>query len=243
MRGLVKDVGGKLLWGIERWIARSSTIGTTPFFDSSVFDWIPRLEAGWSEIRAELDGLLRHVDRIPNFQDISADQRSITTDDKWKTYFLYGFGYRAELNCERCPRTAELIGDIPGMQTAFFSILAPGKRIPEHRGLYKGLVRYHLAVKVPEPTAGCGIRVGDTVAHWEEGRSLLFDDTFPHEAWNDTEGVRVVLFMDIVRPLRPPASWLNRAVLAAVRHTPYVQDARRNQEDWERRLAAPGASA
>lgn len=237
MRGLVKDVGGKVLWGIERWIARSSTIGTTPFFDPDVFNWVRRLEAGWREIRAELDALLEHLDRIPNFQDISADQKAITTDNKWKTYFLYGFGYRAERNCQRCPHTAELIADIPGMQTAFFSILAPGKRIPEHRGLYKGLVRYHLALKVPDPVTGCGIRVADTVAHWEEGKSLLFDDTFPHEAWNDTDGVRVVLFMDILRPLRPPASWLNRAVLAGVRHSPYVQDARRNQEEWEARLA------
>lgn len=237
MRGLVKDVGGKVLWSIERWIARSSTIGTTPFFEPTVFDWIPRVEGAWQDMRGELDALLEHLDRIPNFQDISADQRAITTDNRWKTYFLYGFGYRAERNCERCPRTAEVVAGIPGMQTAFFSILAPGKRIPEHRGLYKGLVRYHLALKVPEPASGCGIRVGDTVAHWEEGRSLLFDDTFPHEAWNETEDVRVVLFMDIVRPLRPPASWLNRAVLAAVRHTPYVQDARRNQEEWERRLA------
>jgi len=59
-------------------------------------------------------------------------------------------------------------------------------------------------------------------AHWEEGGSLLFDDTFDHEAWNDTDGVRVVLFVDVVRPLRFPASALNGAVLKAIGVSPFI---------------------
>ncbi len=81
------------------------------------------------------------------------------------------------------------------------------------------------------------------MAHWEEGKSLFFDDTYPHEAWNETDGIRVVLFMDVIRPLRFPASWLNRTILGAVRRSSYVQHARRNQEEWDRRFAANGGSA
>ena len=93
--------------------------------------------------------MLERRDALPNFQDISTDQATITDDDRWKTYFLYGFGFRSDANCARCPETARLVAAVPGMQTAMFSILAPGKHIPEHNGPYKGVIRYHLGIKVP----------------------------------------------------------------------------------------------
>jgi len=60
-------------------------------------------------IRGELDSVLDHYDDLPNFQDISTDQLSITADDKWKPYFLFGYGFRSDANCARCPETAKLI--------------------------------------------------------------------------------------------------------------------------------------
>ncbi len=103
-----------------------------------------------------------------------------------------------------------LLEQVPGMMTAFFSILAPGKYIPDHRGPFNGVLRYHLGLKVPEPAEQCRIRVADEYAHWEEGESLLFDDTYRHEVWNDTDGERAVLFMDVRRPLRFPFDLLDR---------------------------------
>ena len=35
---------------------------------------------------------------------------------------------------------------------------------------------------------------------------MIFDDTYEHEAWNDTDRTRVVLFVDFVRPLRAPGT-------------------------------------
>ena len=70
-------------------------------------------------------------------------------------------------------------------------------------------MRYHLALKVPEPREQCRIRVGDEIVTWEEGRSLIFDDTYEHEVWNDTDDERVVLFLDVVRPLRFPMNVVN----------------------------------
>ena len=124
------------------------------------------------------------------------------------------------------------------MQTAFFSILAPRKHIPDHRGPFKGLLRYHLALKIPEPRELCRIDVGGELRHWEEGKSLLFDDTYVHEAWNDSDDVRVVLFVDVVRPVRPPAEYLSRALIAAIKWSPYVGDAKRRHLDWEARFEA-----
>ena len=230
------EVGARLLQLIDRLIARASLVPTTTFLPADTFPWVRTLEDNWKVIRAELDEVLKYREQLPNFQDISADQESITDDDRWKTYFFYGYGFKSETNCARCPETARLIEQVPGMTTAFFSILSPHKHIPDHRGPYKGVLRYHLGLIVPEPREACRIRVGGDVAHWDEGRSLLFDDSFEHEAWNDSDGYRVVLFMDVMRPLRPPVSWLNKAVIKAVALSPYVGDAKRRHLDWERRF-------
>ena len=119
-----------------------------------------------------------------------------------------------------------------------FSILSPGKHIEPHRGPYRGVLRYHLGLRIPEPASAAGISVGGEVRHWEEGRSLLFDDGYEHFAWNDTDGVRVVLFMDVERPLRRPAALVNRAVVRAVALSPFVADAKRRELAWERRFDA-----
>lgn len=218
--------GEKLVRSLEAFIGKHSQVGDMPFFDTQQFDWIATLEANWQLIRQELDVLLKNVNAIPNFQDISADQASITQDDRWKTYFLYGYGYKAEQNCRQCPETTRLIEQIPGMKTAFFSILLPHKHIPEHRGPYKGLLRYHLALKVPAVIDRCALQVGDQVRHWQEGKSLVFDDTFPHQAWNQTDEIRVILFLDFVRPMHPPMSWFNRAMIQLIAWSPYVQSGR-----------------
>jgi beta-hydroxylase len=180
---------------------------------------------------------------LPNFQDISVDQASLTDDDGWKTYFFFGYGFRSDANCARCPQTAALLDAIPGLTTAFFSILSPHKHIGAHRGPWRGVLRYHLALRVPEPRQQAGISVGGQVAHWEEGRSLLFDDGYEHFAWNDTDGVRVVLFVDVIRPLKPAADRLNRALISGIGRSPYIRDARNRHEAWERRFEALRAGA
>jgi beta-hydroxylase len=233
---LANHAGARLLHGLERLVLRSSLVPTTPFLAADTFDWIPRLEAEWRTIREELDAVLEDRDLLPNFQDISADQASITDDDGWKTFFFEAYGFRSEANRARCPRTAALIDSVPGLTTAFFSILAPGKTIPPHRGPWRGVLRYHLALRVPGPADASGIRVGGEVAHWEEGRSLVFDDGYEHEAWNGTDGVRVVLFVDVIRPLRPLADQINRALIAAIGHSPYIRDSKNRHQAWEERF-------
>jgi aspartyl/asparaginyl beta-hydroxylase (cupin superfamily) len=218
-------------------VARTSLVPTTPFLRSEDFIWTRPLEAGWRDIRRELDSVLVYRDDLPAFHEINGDVTDIRNDD-WKTYFLYGFGKRAESNCRRCPRTAALIERVPGMTTAFFSILGPGVRLPPHKGAWKGFLRYHLGLMVPEPADKCGIVVGGQGARWAEGRSLVFDDTYEHHAWNDTSGTRVVLFMDVVRPCRFPGSLINRAVIRGAGMSPFVKSMDRRYREWEQRFTA-----
>jgi len=221
---------------VERLLMSFSDINDQPFLDASNFTWVESLEKNWQVIRAELDQIMEHPERIPNFQDISKDQTNITKDDRWKSFFLYGYGYKFDPNCNLCPQTTRVIETIPGMFTAFFSVLAPGKHIPRHRGPYKGLLRGHLALIIPEPNEECWIQVGEETAHWQEGKCIVFDDTYKHQVQNNTDGTRVILFLDVLRPLRFPGSIINKIVLQLIRMSPFIQDARRNQLAWEKRL-------
>jgi ornithine lipid ester-linked acyl 2-hydroxylase len=237
-------VGERVLAPIERFIGKRSLVGDATFFANDRFPWIERVQENWLTIRAELEGVLADRDALPNFQDISKDQIEITDDDDWKTYFLYGYGFAAKLGVETCPKTAALMREIPGMTTAMFSILSPRKHILDHRGPYKGVLRYHLGLIVPREAEQCRIRVGEDIRHWEEGKSLMFDDTFNHEVWNDTDETRVVLFVDVLRPLPAPWSRVNRMIVKAIGYSPFVLDAKRNQEAWEKRfLERQSASA
>ena len=228
-------IGESVLSPIERFIGKRSLVGDATFFPTERFPWVGHIEENWSVIREEVEALLEDHAALPNFQDISKDQIEITDDDRWKTFFLYGYGFEAKLGVEMCPRTAALMREIPGMKTAMISILSPRKHILDHRGPYKGVLRYHLGLIVPREAEQCRIRVGEDIRHWEEGKSMIFDDTFNHEVWNDTDETRVVLFVDVMRPLPFPESLINRAIVKAISYSPFVLDAKRNQETWERR--------
>ena len=237
VRDFVLVRGRRIIKKIQVLMGRYSLIGDHQFFSPSVFPWISELEANWPSIREELDQVLTRRDDIPNFQDISPDQAHLAKEDRWKTFFFFGYGIDAPGNCSRCPKTSALLKRLPNIKTAFFSILAPQTRIPPHCGPYKGVLRYHLALIVPEPAEGCALRVGETVAHWEEGKSLLFDDTFEHEVWNETDGTRVILFMDVLRPLPYLVGLLNRTIIKAIAASPFIRDAKRNHDAWEQRMA------
>ena len=196
------------------------------------------MEARWPAIRAELDEVLRDVDHLPNFQDISTDQYRLTQDDRWKTYFLLGYGFQVDEHLARCPETAKALAEIPGITTAMFSIFAPHKRIPPHVRSVQG--RAALPPRAAGPGArrsACGITVRGETRHWAEGESLVFDDVWEHEAWNDTDDTRVVLFVDFVRPMRGARpSWLNAIVLQAIAYSPFVQDGKARHKAWEKRF-------
>lgn len=246
-RKLVKRWGKRTLRRLHRVIAAQSLLPDVPVFDPVAFPFAKEIEAGWPAIRAELEALLRYRDEIPRFYEVSPDQKRISKQGGWKTFVLQGFGMRSEVGHRLCPETSRLLARVPGLQTAFFSILAPGTEIPRHIGVFKGFVRCHLALMVPRRREDCVMWVGDVACTWEEGRALFFDDTFPHEVRNATDESRVVLLFDFDRPMRPLGRLVNTVILAGLRRTAFVRDAERNQRDFERRfeslLAAEAAAA
>src|SRR5438552_2742894 len=99
--GIKRHVFRPLLLGVGKAIAPFSTVGNPPVFSNSTFSWTSLLEENWPAIRQELDQILLYKDALPNLHDIQHEQSSITKDNKWKTFFLYGFGEKAKKNCAK----------------------------------------------------------------------------------------------------------------------------------------------
>lgn len=210
--------------------------GNPCVYDNRLFPWVAGIEGNWSTIRSELDSVLARRSELPNVQDITVDARAITKDAGWKIFLLVAYGIKSVPNIELCPETWRIVQGIPGLKTAMFSIFEPGKRLPPHRGPYNGVLRLHLGLLVPRHGGNLGIRIGSETRNWEEGRVLIFDDAYEHEAWNETGEPRVVLFVDFEKPLWFPVNIINRLLLKLAVLTPYLREGNENLRRWERQF-------
>jgi aspartyl/asparaginyl beta-hydroxylase (cupin superfamily) len=178
------------------------------------------LDRNYDAIRAELLALLDQKTAIPRYHDLDQTQTYISgtvdADKDWKVFYLDAMGERPPANTARCPRTASLLDQIPGLMQAFFSILDGGKSIPAHCGPYRGYIRYHLGLVVPRADPP-SLRVKDQHYTWKEGESVLFDDSWEHEVTNHSASDRVVLIVDILRPMPLFFDYLNRFVVRVMR--------------------------
>jgi beta-hydroxylase len=242
------QIGKELRPKVDRIILRHSRIPDQALQDKSFFPWIADLERRWLEIREE--AIRIRTGDIPSLGEISFDHGRIAADRRWKSFFLKGYGYRMEGNCARAPITAALIGAVPDLVTASFSVMEAGGHIPRHWGMTKGMLTYHLALKVPKDREKCRMHIEEGekthVLAWEEGQSFVFDDMFNHEVWNDTDDDRYILLIQIMRPCRGVANLLQRLFLLGVRHSRFVQDIKRNIDaaaDGSRTVPRPGVAA
>ncbi|MEU4393743.1 aspartyl/asparaginyl beta-hydroxylase domain-containing protein [Kribbella sp. NPDC023855] len=212
-------------------IERYAPDGHQRFFDPMIFPWVAELEANWQVIRNDLDRALEEREKIPRFGDLTRRQAAFA-GVRWNALWLYIYGERVDENADRYAATDALLRKIPGMKTAMFSILDGNAKIPPHHGPYKGVLRYHLGMIVPQEGPSCAIRVDNEVRSWKEGRSLLFDDTYEHEVWNDDPRPRVVLFLDVLRPLPPVLDVVNRGILRVTKHAGEVRHATRTASQF-----------
>ena len=131
---------------------------------------------------------------------------------KWRVYGILNQGVWMDENASRCPVTTQLLKDLPGFLqrhvfgNAMFSVLEAGSKIEPHTGPCNFRLRCHLPLVAPP---GYKMRVGRDVRTWDEGKLMVFDDSFVHEVWHE-EGVerlgvegfpgRAVLIFDIWHP-------------------------------------------
>lgn len=165
-----------------------------PFHDRADVGLAGYLEAHFPAIRDEilaLDGAAYHP-----------EAEAIERTGNWDVLFFFDRGVRVAENCDACPVLLEglerhaTIRTISGL--IYASRLRPGTHIAPHRGPTTMRLRCHLGIQVPE--GDCGIRVGEEARSWQEGRCLVLDDSFEHEAWNHAERDRIVLVVDVWHP-------------------------------------------
>ncbi|MEO6199509.1 MAG: aspartyl/asparaginyl beta-hydroxylase domain-containing protein [Sphingomicrobium sp.] len=190
--------------------------------DRTLFPALDGLEGRTDEIRGEFEALIaaEAAEMVPYIQypqGVPLRQwEELNHNREWSAIHLLQNGARVEANARHCPATMRAIAALPqphipgASPNAMFSLLAPRTRIPAHSGVANVRLVCHLPLIVPPD---CGFRVGETTREWRVGEAFVFDDTIEHEAWNDSDSLRVVLIVDL---WAPALSDSERATIAAV---------------------------
>lgn len=182
----------------------------------NIEDTLPELNEvtqNYPLIKREFEQLMRHCQDLPRYHDIDPGESEISdsTPKDWNVFMLYLLGYQLDMTQTHCPELLQILKKIPGLMQAFFSILKPGKSIPKHQGPYLGYLRYHLGIEVPEHQPP-KIIVNDKPYQWKNGEAVMFDDFWPHEVVNHSTEPRVVLIIDVLRPMPFLPQMVNRFI-------------------------------
>lgn len=218
------------------------------YFDiDAAYPALADVTAAYPTIRGEFDRLMAEWTALPEYHEVDAGERKIsaTTPKKWSVFMLEILGHRPAANRACCPETCRVLDRIPGLIQAFFSILDPGKSVPEHEGPYLGYLRYHLGLRVPTRRPP-KLVVNGRDYRWKEGEGVLFDDSWPHSVVNDSPETRAVLIIDVRRPLPFVPRQLNRFITNVVARHTYGKKVAKKAEEFaaaagkivERRRAA-----
>ena len=219
---------------LQRWFLRQrNLLGVKEFYDPHLMPIAADLEDSFSDIKREYDEVIKRYDDFAPFQTISPHQTYISNDDRWRLFFLRGAGIWFKRNCALMPVTHEILKRHPYVVSAYVSVLGPRKRLNPHAGPYSGVLRLHLALDIPDENR-CHITVNGQRRHWEQGKCLMFDDTYEHWAANDGDGLRSVLFMDVMKPLPKGLAFVNMAIIKIARVFPYVVVPWWRHKRWER---------
>jgi aspartate beta-hydroxylase len=175
------------------------------YFEPSQFAGVAAMERDTDAVRDEFLALAEsgREQLASSLAGLHGDEKSLGRTGKWSMIPLIKNGRVVDQFASRCPRTMELARglDLPRLSlispSLYFSVLEPGSRIAPHVGITNARVIAHFPLIVPD---NCGFRVGGEVRQWETGKALIFDDMTTHEAWNDSDRIRVVLIADLWRP-------------------------------------------
>jgi aspartyl/asparaginyl beta-hydroxylase (cupin superfamily) len=206
-------VGRKRRYESESMMYHYPGLVPIPFLPRADFPWLDAIEAGTDAIRDEFLAVLQKEDGFTPYltyaDDVPHNQfAELNNSPNWSAFHLLKDGAPVEANAAQCPRTMALLGGAPQPEqagrtpTAMFSLLKPKTRIPPHVGVSNARLVTHLPLIVPP---GCGFRVANETRQWVPGQAWVFDDTIEHEAWNDSDKLRVVLIFDIWHPHLSPA--------------------------------------
>ena len=216
-------VGRKRRYDSRSAIYHYPQLAPIEFLPRPDFPWLQDVEAATDRVRDEFLAVLDAEEGFTPYitypDDVPKNQwAELNNSPRWSAFHLYKLGARVEENAAKCPATMELLAGVPQPDqpgrtpAAMFSLLKPRTRIPAHAGVTNVRVVTHLPLIVPP---GCGFRVGNETRQWVPGEAWVFDDTIEHEAWNDSDQLRVVLIFDVWHPALTAAERAMVTALAA----------------------------
>ena len=175
-----------------------SKVPLTHFISRTHFPELKILEDNWQDIRDEAlalqkNGLITIKDDLP--------ASSFYKDNRWTSFYLKSYDNDIPSAYELAPKTMALIDQLPSMNMALFACLNPGKKINNHHDPFAFSLRYSLGLSTPNSDES-GIIVNGDDYKWADGESIIFDETYFHRAYNDSEKPRIILMTDIDRPLK-----------------------------------------
>jgi aspartate beta-hydroxylase len=196
--------------------------GPSVLDSETYFPAAPRFTEQWQTIRDEALGIAANLGQVPRFHELLPSQADISANDQrdWRMFVLKAYGIPFKKNLALCPTLAGLLDETPDILSATLSFLAPHKHIPRHRGPFRGIIRYYLGLSIPKDGDGrpsAILSLDDTEYYIGDGEALLWDDTYPHEVWNNSDQVRIALLMDIRRRHMPmDMELLTRFIISVV---------------------------
>ncbi len=174
-----------------------SRIPIRPIIDKKCYPELHALEENWEVIRDEALALYTsgHIDVG---DDMPAS--SFYKNGRWKSFYLKSYENDIPSAYQLAPKTMALIDQVPSMNMALFAALMPGKHLKKHHDPFAFTLRYSLGLSTPN-SEQCGLLVDGNNYTWQDGDGVIFDETYMHSAYNDTDKVRLILMTDVDRPL------------------------------------------
>ncbi|PPE74890.1 aspartyl/asparaginyl beta-hydroxylase domain-containing protein [Solimonas fluminis] len=183
-------------------LSRVSTRSRLP--PVQTFPQLKLLQDNWETIRDEALALYGQG-HIAVKNDLPGS--SFYRDNRWKSFYLKIYDLDIPSARALAPKTRALIDQVPGMNLALFAVLMPGKRLTQHHDPFAFSLRYSLGLSTPN-SEKCGLMINGEHYAWRDGDGVLFDETYIHSAYNDTETPRLILMTDIDRPMKlAPVQW------------------------------------
>ncbi|HEX7764067.1 MAG TPA: aspartyl/asparaginyl beta-hydroxylase domain-containing protein [Cellvibrio sp.] len=169
------------------------------YIDPKDFPELKVLQDNWELIREEALNLNNsaQIKASADLDDLGFNSFFRTG---WKRFYLKWYGANLKSAEQLCPKTVALINQLPNVKGAMFTMLPPGARLVKHRDPYAGSLRYHLGLVTPN-SEDCYISVDGQTYAWRDGEAVMFDETYIHYAENKTDQNRIILFVDVKRPV------------------------------------------
>lgn len=197
-----------------------------PFHEKNDYTITKDLEENYNELKKEF---LNIKGKLKNFEKISREQaKLINFTGAWKTT-IFKAGKTFLRNVDNCPLLKSILIKYPDVVYAMISVLEPGAKLTPHKGTYGGVLRIHLGIEIPQ--GDVFLSVDNIKKYWENGKVLVFDDKFMHYAENNTLNSRVVLFIDIVKPLPYIINLYNRCIIKLIECSPFIKRMIENSTD------------